>query len=331
MGAHSPAAVPCAAQHALQPPGLTSNTSALKKCLHSPASLTRHACHAQLFRAPHGTPYIRGGADLPRVAGVVRRHAVNVVWTFAGTTTLDWDCGDSVQCVLDNYETFFSGGRSGIPLMHAVIGGTAGAAPRSCPVGFPVPGAYRKMHTGIIIVCCHLVPWRTRMTCMLSRWRIGDAFDGEHGLGVAMASLPCLRAALVQPGQSNAVGRGASGSPQRQQGGRVGAGALPQILQAGKAAGINFVSVDDFVREKYGMSAADVVSRVNSNCPNTYGSGSSSSSSSSSSGGGGGNGGGSNNRGGRRGGPGNPGGPGGPGSGGPGGPGDGGPGGPGDN
>ena len=46
-----------------------------------------------------------------------------------------------------------------------------------------------------------------------------------------------------------------------------GAGALPQILQAGKSAGINFVSVDDFVREKYGMSAADVVSRVNSNCP----------------------------------------------------------------
>ncbi len=85
---------------------------------------------AQLFRAPHGTPFINNDyADLPRVASVVRRHAVNVVWTFAGSTTLDWDCADNVQCVLNNYQGYFSSGSSGIPLMHAVRGGTAGELP----------------------------------------------------------------------------------------------------------------------------------------------------------------------------------------------------------
>lgn len=91
---------------------------------------------------------------------------------------------------------------------------------------------------------------------------------------------------------------------------------MPQLISAGKAAGINFVSVDNFVQEKYGMSPADVVSRVNSNCPTiNYDSSTSS-------------GNGNRNNGGRRSGPGNPGGPGGPGGGGPGGPG-GGPDGPG--
>jgi hypothetical protein len=100
----------------------------------------------------------------------------------------------------------------------------------------------------------------------------------------------------------------------------VGAGAVPQLISAGKAAGINFVSVDNFVQEKYGMSSADVVSRVNSNCPNiNYNSSTSSGSSS---------GNGNRNGGGRRSGPGNPGDLGGPGDGGPGGPG-GGPDGPG--
>jgi hypothetical protein len=81
----------------------------------------------QLFRPPHGTPFIHNTGDVPRVASVLRRHAVDVLWTFAGSTTLDWDCGDSVQCVLGNYQSFFSAGTSGIPLMHAVMAGTAGA------------------------------------------------------------------------------------------------------------------------------------------------------------------------------------------------------------
>ena len=83
----------------------------------------------QLFRPPHGTPFIHpsNNPDLPRVASVLRRHAVDVLWTFGGTTTLDWDCGDSVQCVLNNYLSFYSSGSSGIPLQHAVMAGTAGA------------------------------------------------------------------------------------------------------------------------------------------------------------------------------------------------------------
>ena len=64
---------------------------------------------------------------MPRVASVLRRHAVDVLWTFAGSTSLDWDCGDSVQCVLNNYLSFYSSGTSGIPLQHAVMAGTAGA------------------------------------------------------------------------------------------------------------------------------------------------------------------------------------------------------------
>nr|QOL01097.1 putative extracellular protein CSOL_026 [Pseudococcomyxa simplex] len=177
----------------------------------------------RLFRAPHGTPFLNpNSADLPRVASVVRRHAVDISWTFAGSNQLDWDCDTNVQCVLNNYLSYFSGGSSGIPLMHAVKAGTAGA--------------------------------------------------------------------------------------------------VPQLISAGKAAGINFVSVDNFVQEKYGMSSADVVSRVNSNCPNiNYNSSTSSGSSS---------GNGNRNGGGRRSGPGNPGDLGGPGDGGPGGPG-GGPDGPG--
>lgn len=81
----------------------------------------------QLFRAPHGTPFLNpNSADLPRVASVVRRHAVDISWTFAGSNALDWDCNDNVQCVLNNYLSYFSSGSSGIPLMHAVRGGTAG-------------------------------------------------------------------------------------------------------------------------------------------------------------------------------------------------------------
>ena len=83
---------------------------------------------AQLFRAPHGTPFLNpNSADLPRVASVVRRHAVDISWTFAGSSQLDWDCDTNVQCVLNNYLSYFSGGSSGIPLMHAVKAGTAGA------------------------------------------------------------------------------------------------------------------------------------------------------------------------------------------------------------
>jgi hypothetical protein len=82
----------------------------------------------QLFRAPHGTPFtLSNSPDLPRVASVVRRHAVNVVWTFAGSNELDWYCDADVQCVLSNYLNYFSSGSSGIPLMHAVKGGTAGS------------------------------------------------------------------------------------------------------------------------------------------------------------------------------------------------------------
>ena len=47
------------------------------------------------------------------------------------------------------------------------------------------------------------------------------------------------------------------------------AGALPQLLAAGKAAGITFVSVNDFVQERYGMSPSDVVSHINTVCPNS--------------------------------------------------------------
>ena len=57
---------------------------------------------------------------------MVRRHAVVIGWTFGGSSQLDWDCDTSVQCVLNNYLSYFSGGSSGIPLMHAVRGGTAG-------------------------------------------------------------------------------------------------------------------------------------------------------------------------------------------------------------
>jgi hypothetical protein len=80
------------------------------------------------------------------------------------------------------------------------------------------------------------------------------------------------------------------------------AGAVPQLIAAGQAAGIRFVSVNDFVQEKYGMSPADVVSYVASNCPNAGWNGWGSSSGGSSSSGG--------NGGGRRSGPGDPGGPG---------------------
>ncbi len=50
-----------------------------------------------------------------------------VLWTFAGNPTLDWDCDTSVQCVLNNYLAWFQSAPSGIPLMHAVKAGTAGA------------------------------------------------------------------------------------------------------------------------------------------------------------------------------------------------------------
>ncbi len=80
----------------------------------------------QLFRPPHGTPFIHATADVPRVASVVRRHAVMILWTIAGNPTLDWDCDTSVQCVLNNYLAWFQSGSSGIPLMHAVKAGTAG-------------------------------------------------------------------------------------------------------------------------------------------------------------------------------------------------------------
>lgn len=60
---------------------------------------------------------------------MVRRHAVDIGWTFSGSNMLDWDCNDNVQCVLNNYLSYFSGGSSGIPLMHAVRGGTAGVLP----------------------------------------------------------------------------------------------------------------------------------------------------------------------------------------------------------
>ena len=93
--------------------------------------------HVQLFRAPHGSPFIHGGADVYRVASVVRKHAVNIVWTFAGTTTLDWNCADNVQCVMNNYGSFFSSASSGIPLMHAVVGGTAGVL-CDCPMVKPL-------------------------------------------------------------------------------------------------------------------------------------------------------------------------------------------------
>ena len=104
------------------------------------------------------------------MAGVVRRHAVNVVWTFAGTTTLDWDCGDSVQCVLDNYETFFSGGRSGIPLMHAVIGGTAGAAPE--PVCTYTRALDQGLSRGVNSTpdYCQLMSWHNRIDCASGAW-----------------------------------------------------------------------------------------------------------------------------------------------------------------
>ncbi len=83
--------------------------------------------NAQIFRAPHGTPFqYSNDPDIPRVASVVRRHAVVIGWTFGGSSQLDWDCDTSVQCVLNNYLSYFSGGSSGIPLMHAVRGGTAG-------------------------------------------------------------------------------------------------------------------------------------------------------------------------------------------------------------
>ena len=80
----------------------------------------------QLFRPPHGTPFIHNTADVYRVASVVRKHAVMILWTFAGNPTLDWDCDTSVQCVINNYLTWFQSGTSGIPLMHAVKAGTAG-------------------------------------------------------------------------------------------------------------------------------------------------------------------------------------------------------------
>lgn len=81
---------------------------------------------AQLFRPPHGTPFIHNTADVYRVASVVRKHAVMILWTFAGNPTLDWDCDTSVQCVINNYLTWFQSDTSGIPLMHAVKAGTAG-------------------------------------------------------------------------------------------------------------------------------------------------------------------------------------------------------------
>ena len=87
-----------------------------------------HVPLAQLFRPPHGTPFIHNTADVYRVASVLRKHAVMILWTFAGNPTLDWDCDTSVQCVLNNYLTWFQSGTSGIPLMHAVKAGTAGIA-----------------------------------------------------------------------------------------------------------------------------------------------------------------------------------------------------------
>ena len=89
------------------------------------------ALHMQLFRPPHGTPFIHNTADVYRVASVVRRHAVMILWTFAGNPTLDWDCDTSVQCVLNNYLSWFQSGTSGIPLMHAVKAGTAGTYPQT--------------------------------------------------------------------------------------------------------------------------------------------------------------------------------------------------------
>ena len=56
-----------------------------------------------------------------------------ILWTFAGNPTLDWDCDTSVQCVLNNYLAWFQSASSGIPLMHAVKAGTAGASPSPIP------------------------------------------------------------------------------------------------------------------------------------------------------------------------------------------------------
>ena len=82
----------------------------------------------------------------------------------------------------------------------------------------------------------------------------------------------------------------------------VNAGALPQLLAAGKAAGVNFVSVDNFVQERYGMSPAAVVSHINSTCPDAGWAAAATSSAAASSG---------NSGPGRRGGPGDPSNPGG--------------------
>lgn len=91
------------------------------------------AVDMQLFRPPHGTPFIHNTADVYRAASVVRRHAVMVLWTFGGNPNLDWDCDTDVQCVLNSYLSFFQSSLSGIPLMHAVKAGTAGAAFRLTP------------------------------------------------------------------------------------------------------------------------------------------------------------------------------------------------------
>lgn len=113
---------------------------------------------AQLFRAPHGTPFLNpNSADLPRVASVVRRHAVDISWTFAGSNQLDWDCDTNVQCVLNNYLSYFSGGSSGIPLMHAVKAGTAGA-PKAIFLLSDCPGCTRDLlYEDSALKSCHSV------------------------------------------------------------------------------------------------------------------------------------------------------------------------------
>lgn len=68
-----------------------------------------------LVRAPYGNPYDGPQRRLNRVAPVVARHGVHILWQIDPS---DWACSSS-QCVIDHVLEQVDAGASGIVLLHA--------------------------------------------------------------------------------------------------------------------------------------------------------------------------------------------------------------------
>jgi peptidoglycan/xylan/chitin deacetylase (PgdA/CDA1 family) len=93
-----------------------------------------------MYRTPFGKPFQNGivypptaTSIVPEIAGIAPSTPPNAVHVGWGIDSKDWDCVDKKQdssCIMNNLETFFKKGASGVILLHAIHKLTADTMPQ---------------------------------------------------------------------------------------------------------------------------------------------------------------------------------------------------------